>query len=83
MNAERERIVAKDASIQVRHMFASCFASSEPLRRKFQSFWSLPETWNLDEREVIAEDPSYGYGSTAREPLEALPDVKRIVLTEE
>ena len=35
------------------------------------------------EREIVAEEPSYGYGSLAREPLEALPDVTRIVLTEE
>ena len=83
MKAERERILAKDASIQVRHMFASCFASSEPFRREFRSFWDLPESWTLDEREIVAEDPSYGYGSLAREPLEALPDVTRIVLTEE
>jgi acetone carboxylase alpha subunit len=76
-------ILAKDASIQVRHMFASCFASSEPFRREFRSFWSLPESWTLDEREIVAENPSYGYGSLAREPLEALPDVTRIVLTEE
>jgi acetone carboxylase alpha subunit len=83
MEEERERILAKDASIQVRHMFASCFGSSEPFRREFRSFWSLPESWTLDEREIVAEDPSYGYGSLAREPLEALPDVTRIVLTEE
>lgn len=83
MKQERERILAKDASIQVRHMYASSFAGSEPFRRQFQSFWSLPESWRLDEAELVAEQPAYGYGATAREPLEALPDVKRIVLTEE
>jgi acetone carboxylase alpha subunit len=83
MKEERERILAKDASIQVRHMYASCFASSEPFRRQFQDFWALPESWTLTESEIVAENPSYGYGATAREPLEALPDVKRIVLTEE
>jgi acetone carboxylase, alpha subunit len=83
MEQERERVVAKDASIQVRHMYASCFASSEPFRREFRSFWSLPESWKLEEGELVAENASYGYGSSAREPLDALPDVKRIVLTEE
>jgi acetone carboxylase alpha subunit len=83
MKAERERILAKDASIQVRHMYASSFASSAPFRNQFRSFWELPESWDLTEAEIVAERPAYGYGATAREPLDVLPDVKRIVLTEE
>jgi acetone carboxylase alpha subunit len=83
MKEERARILAKDATIQVRHMYASSFAGSEPFERQFREFWSLPESWTLPEAEIVAEQSAYGYGATAREPLEALPDVKRIVLTEE
>ncbi|MCL6615461.1 MAG: hypothetical protein K6U03_12805, partial [Firmicutes bacterium] len=77
--AERERILRKEASVQVRHMFATSFQLSPNFLAEFKRFWNLPEDWNLTEEEL--EIPTFG--SKHRMSVEQLPDVKRLVLVEE
>jgi acetone carboxylase alpha subunit len=79
MKEERERILTKHASPQVRHMFATSFALSEKFKNEFKSFWSLPEEWELPESELGV--PSFG--STYRMDLSELPDVRTVTLVEE
>lgn len=55
---ERERIVAKEAAVQVRHMYASSFALSPAFLSQFREFWNLPESWILREEEL--EMPTFG-----------------------
>jgi acetone carboxylase alpha subunit len=52
MKQERAKIIAKDASVQVRHMYAGSFALSEKFATEFKEFWSLPEEWKLTEDEL-------------------------------
>ncbi len=79
MKEERERILTKHASPQVRHMFATSFALSEKFKNDFKSFWSLPPEWELPESELGV--PSFG--STYRMDLSKLPDVRTVTLVEE
>lgn len=79
MKEERERILTKHASVQVRHMFATSFGLSDKFRSQFKAFWNLPEDWDLTEGELGV--PSYG--SVYRMDLSKLPDVKTVVLVEE
>jgi len=79
MKEERERILRKEASVQVRHMFATSFQLSPKFLAEFKRFWDLPEDWNLTEEEL--EVPTFG--SKHRMSVEQLPDVKRLVLVEE
>ncbi len=58
MEKEREQILEKEASVQVRHMYASSFALSEKFAGEFKRFWNLPESWNLTEDEL--EIPVFG-----------------------
>jgi acetone carboxylase alpha subunit len=58
MEKERQKILAKDAAIQVRHMYASSFALSEKFTNEFKGFWNLPENWKLTEEEL--EMPIFG-----------------------
>lgn len=79
MKQERERILAKDASVQVQHMFATSFALSGKFTRAFKEFWSLPAEWQLLEDEL--DVPTYG--SRHRMDLSLMPDVTTVVQVEE
>ena len=79
MKEERERILNKHASLQVRHMFATSFALSEKFTKQFKDFWSLPDDWQLLEEELGV--PSYG--AKHRMDLSLLPDVTTVVQVEE
>lgn len=78
MEQERNRIIDKKASVQVRHMFATSFTLSSKFLGQFKSFWDLPDEWNLPESEL--EIPSHGVHNV---PLDSLPDVVRVVLVDE
>lgn len=58
MAEERQRILAKEASVQVRHMYAGSFALSPKFLAEFRSFWNLPEDWIVREEEL--EVPTFG-----------------------
>jgi acetone carboxylase alpha subunit len=58
MKEERERILRKEASVQVRHMYATSFALSEKFLNEFRTFWNLPESWIVTEEEL--EVPTFG-----------------------
>lgn len=60
MESEREKILKKEAEIQVRHMYASSFALSSRFDQEFRSFWNLPEDWELTEKELEQEMPIFG-----------------------
>jgi acetone carboxylase alpha subunit len=79
MKLERERILDKDASTQVRHMYATSFGLSQKFERQFRQFWNLPESWKLTEEELNVPT----YGSKYRMDLSRMPDVKTVVLVEE
>jgi len=76
---ERERILEKHASSQVKHMFATSFGLSKKFLGEFRAFWNLPADWNLTEDEL--DVPSYG--SRSRMDLSKMPDVRTVVLVEE
>ena len=52
MKQEKEKIIDKDASLQVRHMFAQSFALSEKFTDEFKGFWDLPEDWMIYEDDL-------------------------------
>lgn len=52
MEAEKENILKKEASVQVQHMYAGSFALNENFAKEFKAFWNLPEEWNLTEDEL-------------------------------
>ncbi|SSW70123.1 Acetone carboxylase alpha subunit [Achromobacter veterisilvae] len=79
MRSERERILAKTASTQVQHMYATSFGLSKKFEQQFRDFWSLPADWTLTEEEL--DVPTYG--SKFRMDLSKMPDVKTIVLVDE
>ena len=79
MKGERERILVKHASIQVRHMFATSFGLSNKFEQQFRTFWGLPDSWTLTEDEL--DVPTYG--SKYRMDLSKMPDVNTVVLVEE
>ncbi|MDY7577224.1 hydantoinase B/oxoprolinase family protein [Herbaspirillum sp. RTI4] len=79
MKEERERIVTKQASVQVRHMFSTSFDLSAKFKNEFKAFWDLPADWELPESELGV--PSFG--SKYRMDLSKLPDVRTVVLVEE
>ena len=60
MTEERGRIERKEASLPVRHMYATSFEITEKFLTEFREFWNLPETWNLREDEL--EMPTFGSG---------------------
>ena len=76
---ERERIIAKDASLPVRHMYSTSFGLSEKFTSEFKSFWDLPADWSLPESELGV--PSFG--AKYRNDLSEMPDVRTVVLVEE
>ena len=79
MAEERERILAKQASPQVRHMFATSFGLSGKFLNDFRAFWSLPADWTMTEDELGV--PSYG--AKYRMDLSLMPDVTTVVQVEE
>ena len=58
MRSERERILAKTASTQVQHMYATSFGLSRKFEQQFRDFWSLPADWTLTEEELDAAPPT-------------------------
>lgn len=76
---ERERILAKEASIQVKQMFASSFELSQPFLDKFRQFWQLPEEWIVTEKELGVPC----FGATHAMDLSQMPDVSTVVLVEQ
>lgn len=42
MKSERERILRKETSVQVQHMFATSLNLSSKFENKFRKFWNLP-----------------------------------------
>ena len=52
MEQERQKVINKEAEIQVQHMYASSFALSETFLNEFKEFWSLPNDWKLMEDEL-------------------------------
>ncbi|MQM38755.1 Acetone carboxylase alpha subunit [wastewater metagenome] len=81
MREERERIIAHDASTQVRQMFACSFGLSERFLEEFRAFWELPEDWKLVEEDLGV--PTYGARPEHRMDLGELPDVRKVILVEE
>ena len=79
MKIERERIIDKHASTQVKHMFATSFGLSQKFEKHFRDFWELPASWQLTEAEL--DVPTYG--SKYRMDLSKMPDVRTVVLVEE
>lgn len=79
MKEERERILTKSASVQVRHMYSTSFALSEKFTNEFKQFWDLPEAWSLPESELGV--PSFG--STYRNDISEMPGVSTVVLVDE
>lgn len=79
MKEERERILTKNASLQVQHMFATSFGLSKKFEQQFRDFWHLPETWTLLEEDLDV----HSYGAKFRMDLSTMPDVKTVVLVEE
>lgn len=79
MKEERERILNRDASTQVQHMFATSFSLSEKFTKQFKDFWSLPDDWELREEDLGVPT----YGSKYRMDLSLLPGVTTVVQVEE
>lgn len=79
MKSERERILAKQASVQVQHMYATSFGLSQKFEQQFRTFWNLPDSWQLSEEEL--DVPTYG--AKFRMDLSKMPDVRTVVLVEE
>ncbi len=79
MKAEREKILAKDASTQVRQMFAASFKLGPKFEEQFRSFWNLPESWILTEEEIGVPT----YGSRYSMDISELPDVHTVQFVEE
>lgn len=52
MKEEKKNIVAKDASKQVRHMYAQSFALSKEFTDQFTSFWDLDDEWMIYEDDL-------------------------------
>ncbi|MBE3558946.1 MAG: hydantoinase B/oxoprolinase family protein [Ktedonobacteraceae bacterium] len=79
MKEEREKILRREASVQVQHMFATSFNLSPKFLREFKTFWHLPETWQLKEEDLAMPT----FGARYRMGVEQLPDVRPLKLVEE
>jgi acetone carboxylase alpha subunit len=55
---ERQKVINKEAAVQVRHMYAGSFALSEKFVNEFKEFWKLPNEWHLTEDELGV--PTFG-----------------------
>lgn len=49
---ERESVVAQNASLQVKNMYAQSFALSEKFTNEFKKFWGLGEEWMINEDDL-------------------------------
>ena len=79
METERAKILDLDASPQVKQMFASSFALSEPFLNDFKTFWDLPNDWNLLESSLGIPM----FGATQTMDISEMPDCKPVIMTEE
>ncbi|MBN9670042.1 hydantoinase B/oxoprolinase family protein [Roseibium aggregatum] len=79
MARERERILAKDAGLQVQQMYASSFKLGPKWAEGFREFWDLPDDWQLNEADL----PIPSYGREYSMDLSELPDVKTVKFVEE
>ncbi len=79
MQTERQRILKKEASVQVRHMYSTSFDLSEIFFNEFKQFWDLPQEWSLPESELGI--PSFG--AVHRNDIGEMPGVRTVVLVEE
>ena len=52
MKTEREKIMAKDASKQVKLMYAESFALSKQFTDQFTSFWDIKDDWMIYEKDL-------------------------------
>ena len=71
MAKERERILKKEASSQVKHMFATSFSLSSRFFKDFRNFWNLLQGWSLTEKKL--DVPTFG--AKHRMGMEKLPGV--------
>ena len=79
MKGERKNIIDNIASPQVKQMFASSFALSEPFLDEFKTFWDLPADYNLLESSLGIPT----FGSTKTMDISEMPDCKPVIMTEE
>ena len=79
MKQERERILAKQAGLQVQQMYAASFKLGPRWEKSFRAFWNLPEDWRLMEADL----PIPSYGREYSMDLSELPDVKTVTFVEE
>jgi acetone carboxylase alpha subunit len=79
MESERQKIIDKDASVQVQQMFASSFHLSARFLSEFKQFWDLPEGWDLKEEELGIPM----FGAKHHMDLSELPDVHPVIMTEQ
>ncbi len=79
MKTERQNILDNKASPQVKQMYASSFALSEPFLNEFKTFWDLPADYNLLESSLGIPM----YGSTKTMDISEMPDTKPVIMTEE
>ncbi|HHW37276.1 MAG TPA: acetone carboxylase subunit alpha [Bacillales bacterium] len=52
MESEKVTIMNKEASLQVKHMYAESFALSEKFTNDFKDFWNMPKDWMVYEDEL-------------------------------
>lgn len=79
MKQEREKILAKQAGLQVQQMYAASFKLGPRWEKSFRAFWNLPEDWRLMEADL----PIPSYGREYSMDLSELPDVKTVTFVEE
>jgi acetone carboxylase alpha subunit len=79
MARERERILAKEAGLQVQQMYAASFKLGPKWEEGFRRFWDLPIDWQLMEADL----PIPSYGRDYSMDLSELPDVKTVRFVEE
>lgn len=79
MEQERNAILEKEASKQVKHMYATSFDLSPKFLNDFKTFWNLPKSWSVKEDELGV----FTYGSKYRMDLSKLPDVRTVLLVDE
>lgn len=60
MKEEQGRIERMEASVQVRHMYATSFEITEAFLNEFKQFWNLPDSWQLKEEDL--KIPTFGSG---------------------
>jgi len=79
MAGERERILRKEAGLQVQQMYAASFKLGPKWEEGYRKFWDLPVDWQLMEADL----PIPSYGREYSMDLSELPDVKTVQFVEE